>query len=824
MKRVPTESLRNRWNMRALPTPKQVSGALLRILILALLLFGSAAMAAQIAVPNGDFTSATNANAGAPIGGGLLTAPASGVAIGTTGPWTGTYAGALGVVAPPQLQIDSSAHVADIDGILGLNVLGSLVANSGSFNQIFPAADANNLYRASKVYTLGVHVDAAPIVGVDLLSNGIFGASLTATNGATTNTVATSSTNPATLVLLSTGHYQLSLPFTTPASGPPISRRIGVSLFSHPQGLVSLSLLSTIKFSNVTLNRVGTIPSAISVTIGSQSGAQSATVGQPFAHPLSVTVVDTDGDAVPGVSVTFTAPGAGASAVLNPAAPVTTDANGVATVDATANTVAGEYSVSATVAGVATPATFDLTNTAGTASKVKPGVNGSLAQSGSPQSATVATEFTLPLTVLVTDQFDNPVSGASVTFTVPASGAGANLSNGTPTTNASGIAAVTATANNIAGVYNIPATVSGGTQTTTFNLTNTAGTASKVKPGVNGSLAQSGSPQSATVGTAFTLPLTVLVTDQFDNPVSGASVTFTPPASGAGAVLSSTTPTTNVSGVAAVTATANNIAGVYNIPATVSGGTQTTTFALTNTAGAPTKVKPGVNNNPASSGTPQSAIVTKAFALPLTVLVTDAFDNPVSAAMVTFAPPQTGASANLSSNSVATNANGVASVTAIANSQTGLYHIPATVVDGTQSLTFDLTNTAAATTGVGGTPQATVAGTEFDCALIAKVNDVSGPVAGVGVQFTAIAAGNGASATFSSVGGSENTNPLTVNTDSSGFAAVIAKGNAIAGTYNVTAGLSGSGQTTTYLLTNLDVNDPIFRNGFEIPPACAEAQ
>lgn len=815
---VSTETLHRRGNKRTHLTLKHVSRTLLRILVLALFLSGTAATAASITVPNGDFSSATNANAGSPIGGGLLTAPASGVAIGTTGPWTGTYAGAVGVVAPPQLQIDSGAHVAEIDGILGLNVLGSLVANSGSFNQIFPTGDGNNLYLANKVYTLGVHVDASAVVGVDLLSNGIFGAALTATNGATTNTVATSSTDPATLTLLSTGHYQLSLPFSTPASGPPLSRRIGVSLFSHPQGLASLSLLPTIKFSNVTLNRVGTIPSGVAVTIGSQSGTQSATVGQPFAHPLSVTVVDSDGDAVPGVTVTFTAPGAGASAAFSPATPVVTDANGVATVDATASTVAGGYSVSATVAGVATPATFNLTNVAAAPNSVT-------IVPPAPASATVGTAFAA-LVVRVKDVYGNLVGdGITVTANATTSAGGASTQSPTMTTTTSGGGAqIVETANTIAGSYQI--TVSAGAATSApVAVTNTAGAASKVKPGVNGSLAQSGSPQSATVGTAFTLPLTVLVTDQYDNPVNGATVTFTPPASGASAGLSSNIPTTNASGVAAVTATANNIAGLFHVPATVAGGTQTTTFDLTSTAGPASKVKPGVNNNPASSGTPQSAVVTKAFALPLTVLVTDDFDNPVSGATVSFAPPQTGASALLSNNSAATNANGVASVTATANGQTGLYHIPATVVDGTQSLTFDLTNTAAATTGAGGTPQVTVAGTEFDCALIAKVSNVDGPVAGIGVQFTAIAAGNGASATFSSAGGSENTNPLTVNTDVAGFAAAVAKGNLIAGTYNVTAGIPGTGQTTTYRLTNLDVNDPIFKNGFEDALAnCAEAQ
>ena len=43
--------------------------------------------------------------------------------------------------------------------------------------------------------------------------------------------------------------------------------------------------------------------------------------------------------------------------------------------------------------------------------------------SGSPQSATVAPAFTNPLVATVTDPFSNPVSGATVTFTAPASGA-----------------------------------------------------------------------------------------------------------------------------------------------------------------------------------------------------------------------------------------------------------------------------------------------------------------------------------------------------------------------------------------------------------------
>ena len=80
---------------------------------------------------------------------------------------------------------------------------------------------------------------------------------------------------------------------------------------------------------------------------------QSAEVNQPFAQPLRVRVQDALGGAVTGESVTLSAPAAGASALLAPAAangslPVLqTDANGVVEVSAIANGFAGQYQVSA---------------------------------------------------------------------------------------------------------------------------------------------------------------------------------------------------------------------------------------------------------------------------------------------------------------------------------------------------------------------------------------------------------------------------------------------------------------------------------------------
>jgi hypothetical protein len=94
---------------------------------------------------------------------------------------------------------------------------------------------------------------------------------------------------------------------------------------------------------------------------------QSATVGTAFANLLAVDVRNAAGTLVEGVTVTFTAPGAGASGTFDSVTAVaTTGANGRATATAfTANATAGPYTMTAAATGGASPsATFALTNTA----------------------------------------------------------------------------------------------------------------------------------------------------------------------------------------------------------------------------------------------------------------------------------------------------------------------------------------------------------------------------------------------------------------------------------------------------------------------------
>ncbi len=431
----------------------------------------------------------------------------------------------------------------------------------------------------------------------------------------------------------------------------------------------------------------GTSPATFSLTnlpgppvsVVAVSDAQSATVGTPFGLPLTVSVVDTYGNPVSGVVVTFVPPATGASASVGTGT-ATTEAEGKASLAVTANAVAGTYVVNATIAGVSTPASFTLTNL--------PGSPGSIAVvQGSPQSTKVDTSFATELQVLVRDASNNPVAGVSVAFSAPGAGATAILSSATAVTDASGKASVTAKANTTAGSYEVKALATGVATSATFALTNTAGAAASV-------VADSGaSPQSAMVGTAFSVPLGVNVTDAFGNAVPGVQVTFGKPASGASATLDVTLATTDAAGHASVRATANATTGSYVIGATVSGLATSTDFKLTNTAGAPATIA-------ATGGTPQTTGVNTAFALALEVTVVDGNANPVAGATVDFVGPASGAGALLTPTSATTNAAGKASVTATANGIAGSYEVAASVVGAASPATFALTNKTFETTTV----------------------------------------------------------------------------------------------------------------------------
>ncbi|HVT31904.1 MAG TPA: Ig-like domain-containing protein [Rhodanobacteraceae bacterium] len=543
------------------PRPRCTRDRLLRLLLaITTAGFLHAAAAATIAVPNGDFSDPGNFGS---IGGGVIGGAADDVPIGS-GPWLGSYAGVLGLLAPPTLTIGDGA--AEISGLAAANILG-IFDNGGSFSQTLSQS-----FETGKRYTLSATVDAGGSIGLGLLGSGNFGLAL----GSGGVRLASTATAPPSLIHLQPiggTTYQLTLMYDASADNGPID----VELFCEPQQLIGAELLPHVTFGAVTLDGTAINPVSGSI-VAVDPSPQSATVGEPFPNALAVRVTDVDGDPVPGVTVTFSTPADGASAVLSSQTAVTGD-DGGASVTATASTVAGSYVVSATVDGVDTPATFNLTNLAGPPAST-------VAAQGDGQSAPIDTPFPVPLVVAVADAYGNAVEGVEVTFAAPPDGASATLSATSVATDANGLAQVQATANDIVGSYEITASVDGVGTPATFALTNRVDEGTTIASG-------SGNHQSASTGGTFACALRVVVDDADGMPLAGYAVDFVAPDSGPSAMLydgvtsgESLRVLTGADGAATVNAIANDIAGDYEVTATlVDSSAPAVVFNLANIEG-----------------------------------------------------------------------------------------------------------------------------------------------------------------------------------------------------------------------------------------------
>ena len=212
---------------------------------------------------------------------------------------------------------------------------------------------------------------------------------------------------------------------------------------------------------------------------------------------------------------------------------------------------------------------------------------------GTPQSVRIGSSFPAPLRTIVHDAQGNPVRGVQVTWTPPSSGPGGSFAAGgnTAITDSTGSAASGIfTANTVAGIYTVNATVPGAGIPAPFALANLGGIPARVTP-------VSGTPQSATVSSAFASPLAAIVKDSSGNGIAGAVVTFTAPVSGAGGTfpggLAYVAVAASGNGIAtAPVFTAGSVAGGYQVAASVEGVTSTAQFVLTNSSGPPSLISP----------------------------------------------------------------------------------------------------------------------------------------------------------------------------------------------------------------------------------------
>ena len=445
---------------------------------------------------------------------------------------------------------------------------------------------------------------------------------------------------------------------------------------------------------------------------------QTAQLNTGFDSPVQVTLANTNGcpvTSVVGIPITFMAPSSGASGRFatsgSNTVTVGADVSGNASAPMfTANDTAGSYTVvaSSTYGSVS----FSLTNSAA-------GIPATITLlSPASQSAKVNTNYEHPLSVRVLDAAGNPVSGATVSFTLgPAAGssggsaassAGASFAGGsaqgTAMTDSDGIATSPQfTANGTIGILTATATVAGLPAPASFRLENL--------PGPGERLIRLGSPErTATVDQRYTHKLRVLVRDANGTPQVGATVTFTLGGSGSGSVsgagsgasaganfaggASTATATTGIHGVAtSPSIMAGTGAGTFAATATAATTTSTARFTLSNHAGKPATITAGI------AAAEETRVGTR-FAIALAVTVTDALGNKVPGALVTFTAPASSASGSFDTPdhthavSVRTDSGGVAVAPPfIASTQPGGYVVIAAVAHGPRTA-FALVNDA----------------------------------------------------------------------------------------------------------------------------------
>jgi protocatechuate 3,4-dioxygenase beta subunit len=418
-------------------------------------------------------------------------------------------------------------------------------------------------------------------------------------------------------------------------------------------------------------------PNMLKLVAGSP---QTAQLEKPFQTNLQVTLANSNGcpltGQLGGLWVDFSAPASGASGTFATSGTnritVGTDATGVASAPTfTANDVAGSYGVQ--VDSDYGSVLLYLTNSA-------TGVVASITATGQTrQEASVNSRYAEPLQVDVLDVDGRPVQGATVTFSLGTgtTGASAAFLDGAPqstvTTKPNGRATSPPfVANGTAGRFTATASTTGGTAAT-FTLVNHA---------AEGRLIATPSARSATVETRYPQPLAARLLDANGQPIEGASITFTVATGpgGAGATFlsgeSQATRLTDAQGRATSPAlVANKVAGRFTAAAAVTGGNRTITYSLRNAAGKPEAIGVG-----GASG--QSVPVGSRFPIRFAVTVTDANNNVVPGAVVTFRAPTSGPSGHFlrggRSVRVKTNAKGIALALAFtANRTPGGYVVTA---------------------------------------------------------------------------------------------------------------------------------------------------
>ncbi len=502
-----------------------------------------------------------------------------------------------------------------------------------------------------------------------------------------------------------------------------------------------------------------------------------------------------------GTCVSWSAPASGPS-LSGTSATTCTDTSGTAVIHPEANLyadVGGTYTVTSTLVGTDSNTTFTCQNL--------PEPPALIAIVGLTTASSTVNVAYPQIAVQVKDRFNGTISGTAVTLTSPGNGPSFTDTTLHATTNSSGIAIFTPTANTLA-----------NPRGTTFTVTATPDLAPSVSttlpchndPGTAYQFAQhytnDGDNQIVAVSSTYPLPLAVVVQDQYTNPVySGTPVLFTvlSAPSGASAAFSggANRYTFNTNDLGTVTTTllrANTTKGSFWATASSTGIGSFTLNSVNDTESSTWGVA-AVTGHPES----QSTLVNTSFQ-DLWVRVVDRWGNTVtsSQAQVVFTVnPSGGATLVQGTQTANSNSSGYASVPATANTVVGSYTVTASVYGSTGSTTlFTLQNlvdpTPATFSRIAGSLQSAKVRTDFPSLLELYVYDAYGnPIPGASVTF--VTPTDGATATVAT----------TVVADDSGIVHAQATASSTPGSYLVYATNATVTEPVSFELTNL-LDDP----------------
>ena len=346
-----------------------------------------------------------------------------------------------------------------------------------------------------------------------------------------------------------------------------------------------------------------TLPSTATIIKVAGDGA-SATAGVAMAESLAVRVQLANGQPVPGVQVSWNASSGNGS--VQPDASIT-QSDGTARTRVTLGNIAGPNVVAASVTGLTT-ATFTITGVAGTPAALQK-------ISGDGQQGIAGEPLSQSLVVRLTDQFVNPIVGATVTWELVAGGG--SVTSASSVTDGAGHATVGWTLGNATGENRVGAMFPG-----LASVTFTA----QGRPGPPSALTIiAGDGQSGVVGTRLTNALVARLTDARGNVIPNATVNFTVTAGGGS--MSPAAPLTDANGDARASWTLGGAVGTQRVSA--SAGAASASFSATATVGAPATIAK-------VSGDAQTGTIGQPLAQSLVVRVQDQFGNNVPGASVTW--------------------------------------------------------------------------------------------------------------------------------------------------------------------------------------------